>query len=206
MIAVAGGKGGVGKSTTAIGLAASFARRRRRPLVVDADTDMPDLAAMTGLEPEPGVAEVVQGADPELAARPAPHHRGVAVLPTTPGTEVKPALRHLPRDRPVILDCPAGASDTAVTPVASADETVLVTTPDRAAIEDTLKTAALARTVDTAVTAVVVTRTTNAPEGIAPAFGTDLVLTTPAVAGDPLRASAVRVTYDRLAAHVWGKG
>lgn len=206
MLAVAGGKGGVGKTTTAYGVAIALANHRRRPLLVDVDTDMPDLGAVTGVTPPPGLGAVADGAQPERVARPDGHGHGVSVVPTAPGEPFEPAASAFPTDRCVILDCPAGASDAAVAPLQAAATTLLVTTPDRASIEDTIKTAAIANAVDTDVCGVVVTHTDSPPEGLGPAVETDVVTAVPAVRGDPLSVSAVRETYDRLATHLGGKG
>ncbi|MFB6218937.1 MAG: AAA family ATPase, partial [Halobacteriaceae archaeon] len=54
MLAVCGGKGGVGRTTTAVGLGAALAGHHRATLVVDADADMPDLHALAGTPAEPG--------------------------------------------------------------------------------------------------------------------------------------------------------
>ncbi|MFB6105232.1 MAG: MinD/ParA family protein [Halobacteriaceae archaeon] len=205
MLAIAGGKGGVGKTTTALGIARAWARQRRRPLVVEADTDMPDLAAVTGVPVEPGIDTVATGADVDRVAHPEPAGTGVGVVPAAPGANVGPALDRLTTDRPVVLDCPAGASDAAVTPMMAADRILVVTTPDEAAIRDTVKTAELARAVDTPVVGVVLTRTETAPDGLSNVVGSPVEATVPAVAPPPLTASAVRATYDRLAAHLRGK-
>lgn len=57
-IAVALSKGGVGKTTTAISLAAGMARAGRRVLLVDMDTQG-QVAKALGLRPQAGVAELV---------------------------------------------------------------------------------------------------------------------------------------------------
>jgi chromosome partitioning protein len=66
-IAVALSKGGVGKTTTAINLAAGLARAGRRVLLVDLDTQGQAAKAL-GLQPAVGLAEVVaDGVPPEQA-------------------------------------------------------------------------------------------------------------------------------------------
>ncbi len=60
-LAVAGGKGGVGTSTIALNLAVALARRGQSTLLVDADPDAPDIAAMCGLVPNASLAEALDG-------------------------------------------------------------------------------------------------------------------------------------------------
>ena len=55
VIAVASGKGGVGKSTVAVNLAAALAMLGRRTGLLDADVYGPSVPRMTGLQDEPGV-------------------------------------------------------------------------------------------------------------------------------------------------------
>ena len=57
-MAVALSKGGVGKTTTAVNLAAGLARRGQRVLLVDMDTQG-QASKMLGLPPSAGIAEVV---------------------------------------------------------------------------------------------------------------------------------------------------
>src|SRR6056297_786250 len=83
MLAVAGGKGGAGKTTTTLGLAAALGRQRRRVVAVDADREMPDLHAMAGVARTPGLDAVAEGWPAELVA-------GAARRPTA-GIDVLPA-------------------------------------------------------------------------------------------------------------------
>ena len=55
VIAVASGKGGVGKSTVAVNLAAALAMLGKRTGLLDADVYGPSVPRMTGLNDEPGV-------------------------------------------------------------------------------------------------------------------------------------------------------
>ena len=57
-IAVALSKGGVGKTTTAVNLAAGLVRQGRRVLLVDMDTQG-QVAKMLGVQPDAGLAEVI---------------------------------------------------------------------------------------------------------------------------------------------------
>ena len=57
-IAVALSKGGVGKTTTAVNLAAGLVRRGRSVLLVDMDTQG-QVAKMLGIQPQNGMAEVI---------------------------------------------------------------------------------------------------------------------------------------------------
>jgi chromosome partitioning protein len=67
-IAIALSKGGVGKTTTAVNLAAGLARAGQRVLVVDMDTQG-QVAKALGVKPAVGLAEVIMdGLSPEQAA------------------------------------------------------------------------------------------------------------------------------------------
>lgn len=59
-IAVSISKGGVGKTTTAVNLAAGLAAKGRRVLLVDTDTQG-QAGAMLGIKPDVGLAEFVSG-------------------------------------------------------------------------------------------------------------------------------------------------
>jgi len=205
MLAVAGGKGGAGKTTTTLGLAGALARQRKTVLAADADREMPDLHAMAGVARTPGLDAVAAGWAPRFVAETADipscdaptsgdartsraPTSGVEVLPAGSGpADVEQSTRSdaaaLGRigasADAVLLDCPAGAGPDAVAPLRAADAAVVVTTAEPACLRDASKTAAMARELDTAVAGAVVTRAGDPPEGISRLLGCPVLGTVP---------------------------
>lgn len=157
MLCVAGGKGGVGKTTTAAGLARAGAADGARPVVVDADRDCPDLAHVVGV-PARGLAAFADGEALADCGRAVDGVRYLCATGREPDGAVRRALERLRRgrrsgdvDRPVLVDAPAGAGRAAALPLRLADRAVVVTSPTARAQRDALKTAAMARALDAAV-------------------------------------------------------
>ena len=189
MLAIAGGKGGVGKTTTALGLAAALPDR---PLVVDADRDMPNLHALAGV---PATDADGPHDCPEHACR---------VLPAS-GGDTPSADRRLGRlhtrepDSHTLVDTPAGAGVDAATPLQIADAVVLVSTACAPALRDAAKTASMARAVGTPVVGAVLTRTAARPPNAADLLGCPLLATVPEVTDRPLADRRVRERYEAAA-------
>ncbi len=166
MLAIAGGAGGAGKTTTALGLARALPDR---VVVADADVDMPDLHHLAGLGRDRTLAAVADGCDPGAVARAWPGADGVAVVPAPTGDDaVLPGLDRLRSTADAVLvDCPGGAGPDAAAPLRAADAALLVTTAEPRALRDATKTAATARALGTAVAGAVLTRARRAPDGLA---------------------------------------
>ena len=197
MLAIAGGKGGCGKTTTALGLTRALARTGRRPLVVDADREMPDLHVVADVPAVPGLGAVATGTPPPSVAHVAPANPGVSVVPATDVSreEMLTAVDRCRRwDGPVLLDCPAGAGLDAAVPLRAADRTLLVTTAGAPSLRDAAKTAAMSRAVGTPVAGVVVTRARTVPEAVPGLLGCDIAVAVPP-AESPLRADRPRRRY-----------
>lgn len=149
VLAIAGGKGGCGKTTTALGLAGALARLGRDPLVVDTDVDMPDLHLVAGSERTHTTDDVAAGVPIEAASHRTRRLPGVRLLPAGGFDSMGPALDRLASwHGPVLLDCPAGASRDAALALRASGRAVLVTLATPQSVEDTAKTAALARELD----------------------------------------------------------
>ncbi len=61
-IAITGGKGGIGKTTIAINLAAALAQRGRRTLLLDGDLGLANADVLLGISPQYTLAHVISGA------------------------------------------------------------------------------------------------------------------------------------------------
>ena len=151
-IAVVSGKGGVGKTTVAGGIAGTLAAMGRCVLLIDGDVGLGNLDLMLGIEGEAvhDLLEVLGGHCPLRSAllRSSKEHplwylplalsmrADFSNLPRLP--EVLATLRDKFDD--VIVDCPAGLGETVRCLTQGADWALVVTTPDLAAVRDARRT------------------------------------------------------------------
>ncbi len=208
MLAVAGGKGGCGKTTTALGVAraaASPARSERPVVVADADRDMPDLHSLAGVARTPTLADAARrGASARAVAAPVDRldATGVRALPAPQGVAGATTARSLSAvaGSVDVVDCPAGAGPDAAAPLRVADAVLLVARATRESLADALKTAAMARALDCDPVAAVLTRTRTVPDGVASALGVDHAVAVPEADRQdrPLNDRSVREAYGRV--------
>lgn len=166
--AIASGKGGVGKTTTTVNLGASLAATGERVVIVDADLGMANLDSFLGLTPDgPTLHEVLAGkVDVSEATYDAPGNldvvpsgaelAGYADVDTSALAEIAAELRA--EYDYVLLDVGAGVTHDSVLPLGIADAVLLVTTPDIAAVRDTVKTREITERLDGTVMGLVLTR------------------------------------------------
>lgn len=197
MLAITGGKGGTGKTTTALGVAALLAKRRRDPVVVDTDVDMPNLHIRAGTD-DAGLERLAAGDPLEDAATESSVFPGVDIVGARPGADLDRALRAIDTDRPVILDGAAGAAERAVTPLRYADAAVVVTRDTPASMTDTAKTVRMARALDTPVVSAVVSRASDLSDNIATTLRTETIVAVPRVS-DPVTHPEARDPYSQIA-------
>ncbi len=148
VIAVSSGKGGVGKSHVAANLAYCIARAGRRTLLVDADLGMANLDLLLGLNPGRNLGHVVTG-QLDLGATLMEGPGGMLFLPGASGLARAADLSEAERNRLmqellgleesaelIIIDTGAGISRNVIAFASSADEVLVVTTPEPTAMTD----------------------------------------------------------------------
>lgn len=148
VIAVTGGKGGVGKSNVAVNLALALTQAGQKTLLLDTDLALANVDVLLGLSPTYTLADVIEGRC-HLADVIMEGPRGLAVVPAASGrrrmAELKPAehagLIHAfsELDRPLdtmVVDTAAGISDSVLTFAQAAHDVVVVVCNEPASITD----------------------------------------------------------------------
>ncbi|MGK0673906.1 MAG: iron-sulfur cluster carrier protein ApbC [Halothiobacillaceae bacterium] len=167
IIAVASGKGGVGKSTTAVNLALALQIEGAKVGMLDADIYGPSIPRMLGVEGEPPTSVDGRSLEPKIAHGLQSMSIGLLVGEDNPmiwrGPMVTSALQQLLNDTRwhdldyLIVDMPPGTGDIQLTlaqkvPVAGA---VIVTTPQDIALLDAKKGLKMFERVDVPVLGII---------------------------------------------------
>ncbi len=146
MLAFIAGKGGVGTTTTGIGVALSLAALRGDPtLLIDARCGAASLGRRVANRPAPNVVDAIGTDDPAIErARPLALHSGLHLLDGTPwhvpvpGERLVPLLDELRDDYPfTLIDVGNDTGTAAVGSLSRADQTIVVTTASHDAVEST---------------------------------------------------------------------
>jgi ATP-binding protein involved in chromosome partitioning len=166
IVAVGAGKGGVGKSTTAVNLAVALARKGARVGLMDTDVYGPNVPQMLGLTEQPRVSEEKRIVPPEAHGIKA-ISMGLLVPPDQPviwrGPMLHGAVQQFMRDVEwgeldyLVVDLPPGTGDVSLSmaqsvPVAGA---VVVTTPQGVSVSDVRKAVAMFRQLNIPVLGVI---------------------------------------------------
>lgn len=148
VIAVTGGKGGVGKTNVSLNVAISMAQQGKKVLVLDADLGLANCDVMLGLRVERNLSHVLSGEcelDDILVTGPA----GIQIVPATSGTQsmvdLSPAehagliraFSELHNDYDVlIVDTAAGISDMVLSFSRAAQDVLVVVCDEPTSITD----------------------------------------------------------------------
>jgi flagellar biosynthesis protein FlhG len=148
VFAITSGKGGVGKTNVVANLAAALAQRKKRVMVIDADLGLANLALFLGVRPAYTLADFFTGlvALDEIIIS---NRNGILLLPGASGVREITSLRHdqkiallteldaLSHEVDLVLvDTGSGISDAVTYFATSAQEIVVVVTPEPSSMND----------------------------------------------------------------------
>ncbi|MEX0886476.1 MAG: MinD/ParA family protein [Phycisphaeraceae bacterium] len=147
-LAITSGKGGVGKTTLSVNLAAQLAAMGRRVVLLDADLGTANADVLCNITPTGHLAHVVAGRKSlHQVLTPAPG--GFHLIPGASGLAQMAALNDSERDRLLdqlhlleqaadllIIDTGAGIGPNVLGFLVAVDEVIVVTTPEPTAITD----------------------------------------------------------------------
>ena len=153
IITITSGKGGVGKTTTAINLGAALNAFGKEVIVVDANLTTPNVGLHLGAPIVPVSLNHVLLGKAKLADAIYEHESGTKVIPSSLSikelrrlnhSKLKDVGRRLRKMADVVIfDSSAGLGEETIAAIESADEIVIVTNPEIPAVTDALKTSKL---------------------------------------------------------------
>lgn len=148
VIAVTGGKGGVGKTNVSVNLALALAELGRRVVLLDADLGLANVDVLLGLTTKRTLADVIAG-ECDLRDVLIQGPGGIRIVPAASGTQSMVQLSSLQHSGLIqafsdigddidvlIIDTAAGIGDGVVSFVRAAQEVLLVVTDEPTSITD----------------------------------------------------------------------
>jgi septum site-determining protein MinD len=168
VIVITSGKGGVGKTTTAINLGAAINAFGGDVLVIDANLSTPNVGLHLNSPEVPISLNQVLRGKAEAFEAVYEHESGLKVMPSSlsikelrkidPGKLKKFKKNFKKLSDHIIVDCAAGLGQETSAVIDLADELIVVTNPELPAITDALKTVKLAEEKKKPVLGVIMTR------------------------------------------------
>jgi len=167
-IVITSGKGGVGKTTSAVNLAAAISSFDEDVALVDVNLSTPNVGLHLGAPVVPVTLNHVLAGKAELIDAIYEHESGAKIIPSSLSIKdlkvvnkaklgsIMAELRNV--SDIVLFDSAAGLGEEALSAIEIADEVIIVTNPEMPAVTDALKTAKLAESMGKVVKGVIITR------------------------------------------------
>lgn len=206
MIAIAGAKGGCGKTTVSLGLTEAFARDGTAAIAIDADRQLPNLHVMAGTDRTPTLGSFDEDDVINSVVQESPRVSNAGIVPAPKPSETvdfRTAFDRFETDATetnleVVIDCPSGAGPDVVEPLSAASAVVIVTTDSERSIAAAETTLDIAQRLDTPVLGVVCNRCESPPAGLGGRLGIDLLGTVPDDP-DPILGDEPQAGFDEIA-------
>ncbi len=172
IIAIISGKGGVGKTTTAINLGAALNKFKQEVILVDANLNTPNIGIHLGAPIVPVTLNHVLKNKADIEEAVYEHSSGTKIVPSSLSvkeltkfntkklSEIAKKLGKLSDF--VIFDSAAGFGPEAMDTLQAGNEIIIVTNPEMPAVTDALKAVKVARELGKEVKGIIVTRQKNA--------------------------------------------
>ena len=166
--AIISGKGGVGKTTTAINLGVSLNHLGEDVVIIDANLTTPNIGIHLGSPIVPTTLNHVLNKQAKLEDAIYEHESGTKIMPASLSlketekikynrlSEITKKLKKITNH--ILIDCAAGLGEEARASILSADEIIIVTNPEMAAVTDALKTIKLAEEMNKPIKGIIITR------------------------------------------------
>lgn len=148
VVAVTGGKGGVGKSNVSVNLAIGLAEQGKRVVLLDADLGLANLDILLGLSVNRNISDVLNG-DAKLSDVMVEGPSGIKIIPASSGTQQMANLGEVEHAGIIsafsdlgdyidvlIVDTAAGISKTVTSFVRATQEALVVVTDEPTSITD----------------------------------------------------------------------
>lgn len=168
VITITSGKGGVGKTTTAINLGAALNSFGKEVIVVDANLTTPNVGLHLGAPIVPISLNHVLLGKAKVADAIYEHESGTKIIPSSLSVKelkridngkLKDVAKRLRKIADyVIFDSAAGLGEEALAAIECADELIIVTNPEIPAVTDALKAAKVIEEMGKPIRGVIVTR------------------------------------------------
>ncbi len=170
-IAIVSGKGGVGKTTTAINLGTALTNQGKHVIVLDCDVTTPNVGLHLGVSKVPiSLHDVLKGKE-VMSSATYKHVSGLKIIPGSIHSEDQNiSQKHMQelsnhilelegKTEIILIDAPSGIGAEAKIAMKASDELILVVTPDLISITDALKTLSFAHEQGMRTKGVIINRT-----------------------------------------------